>query len=114
MPRYGISLLSLAMVLMLSACSTPVNAPQRRQTVWDSYDWRHPVPADSRVPVSRALAYQNPYYYSDNDAAYQPYQPPRDNDAHYQPYVPRDYDTYYRPYVPQQNAPKPVHGILDP
>jgi hypothetical protein len=61
--RTKITLAALSM-LVLAACSS-----KPEQTVWDMYDVRHPVPAGSSVPVSRAQIYER---YYDNDAYYVP------------------------------------------
>ncbi len=46
----------------LTAC-----AEAKRDSVWDTYDVRHPVPADSRVPDGYARQYDK---YIDNDRYY--------------------------------------------
>ncbi|MCI5049037.1 MAG: hypothetical protein MRY32_01720 [Rickettsiales bacterium] len=60
--------------LLLTACGG--GGIKRQSNVWDLYDVRHPVPAGSAVPVSRAASpYYNPQppaVYRDNDAAYVP------------------------------------------
>lgn len=55
--------LSLMLVATLPAC----NKTRSKPSVWDMYDVRHPVPADSRVPQSEAMRYKQ---YIDNDAYY--------------------------------------------
>lgn len=55
-------LLTIAVLLSLAAC-----AKERQDSVWDLYDVRHPVPADSQVPLSQATQYDQ---YIDNDAYY--------------------------------------------
>lgn len=56
----------LSIVLCVSACS---GLGKKEMSVWDIYDVRHPVPAGSAVPVSRATSYEQ---YQDNDAYYTP------------------------------------------
>ncbi len=51
--------------MILAACID--NRPN--QSVWETYDVRYPVPADSNVPVSQAPRYNN---YIDNDSLYTP------------------------------------------
>ncbi len=48
---------------MLAACTSNVGG--RRGSVWDTYDYRHPVPGGVGLPT-----YGNDYYYSDNDSTY--------------------------------------------
>lgn len=60
---YRIALPLLAIAL-LSGC-----AKQHKPDVWEMYDVRHPVPADSQVPVSQATQYDQ---YIDNDEYYIP------------------------------------------
>ncbi len=50
----------LGVLLLVIACKTT-----RQNEVWDLYDIRHPVPAGSAIPASRA-----DIIYRDNDAAY--------------------------------------------
>jgi hypothetical protein len=59
--KFSLSLLAMA---VLAAC-----ASKRKPDVWDMYDVRHPVPADSSVPVSQATQYDQ---YIDNDEYYIP------------------------------------------
>ena len=54
----------LLVMSVLSACG----GASRNMSVWDIYDIRHPVPAHSSVPVSRATVYDT--YTSDNDSYY--------------------------------------------
>ena len=56
--------LSLVATAMLVSC-----AKARKPDVWDMHDVRHPVPADSSVPVSQATQYDQ---YIDNDEYYIP------------------------------------------
>ena len=58
--RTGIILL----LLMIFGCS----APKPKDDVWDLYDIRHPVPADSQIPIS-ANEYNE---YIDDDIYYSP------------------------------------------
>lgn len=60
--RLHIVLLLIATVA-LSACGKARHKPD----VWDMYDVRHPVPANSQVPVSQATQYKR---YIDNDEYY--------------------------------------------
>lgn len=55
--------MSLVVAVALTACSTA----RPKSNVWDAYDIRHPVPAESQVPISQATQYQQ---YIDNDAYY--------------------------------------------
>jgi hypothetical protein len=48
--------------LLLGAC-----AVEKKSSVWDTYDVRHPVPAASQVPDSYARQYDQ---YIDNDSYY--------------------------------------------
>jgi len=57
---YAFSVTALA----LTACDA-----KPKETVWDLYDVRYPVPAGSDVPVSRASIYDR---YTDNDEYYTP------------------------------------------
>ena len=56
--------LSAMVAVSLVAC-----AKERKPSVWEMYDVRHPVPADSSVPVSQATQYDQ---YIDNDEYYIP------------------------------------------
>jgi hypothetical protein len=60
----GFSMVLLCAVAMLAACDS-----KPKETVWDMYDVRYPVPAGSNVPVSRASIYDR---YTDNDTYYTP------------------------------------------
>ena len=60
------SLGALSIMLFLMACG---GAAKQKMSVWDIYDVRHPVPAGSAVPPSRATTYDQ---YIDNDAYYTP------------------------------------------
>ncbi len=59
-----INFLFIFLVLLLLACES-----KRKDTVWELYDIRHPVPAESAVPLSRATTYDRS---SDYDAYYTP------------------------------------------
>ncbi|MBN67459.1 MAG: hypothetical protein CMM94_07850 [Rickettsiales bacterium] len=63
--RYKTAICGL--VILLAACGGPIK--KERSTVWELYDVRHPVPAHSTVPQSRAVDAQR---YYDNDAFYTP------------------------------------------
>lgn len=58
-------------LLLLVALSVVACGPSkpRHMTVWDVYDVRHPVPAGSAVPQSRATYYDQ---FHDNDEFYTP------------------------------------------
>ncbi len=58
------ALCMLMLTVMLTCCES---SKPRRMTVWDVYDVRHPVPAGSSVPSSRATYYDQFY---DNDEFY--------------------------------------------
>lgn len=91
-------LLYISTALLISTTLVGCKSAARPQSnVWDLYDVRHPVPAQSAVPVSRA---QSPYYGKQPVIVYQPPVPAyQDNDATYAPpYTPyQDNDSYYRP-----------------
>ena len=59
---YPLISLYLTAALTVAAC-----APIRQNEVWNSYDVRHPVPADSKVPDHYAHQYDQ---YIDNDTYY--------------------------------------------
>ena len=61
MRKWAVSMVAICLVV---ACK---DGPSRKQSVWDLYDVRYPVPQDSRVPVSRATIYDR---YTDNDEFY--------------------------------------------
>ena len=52
------------LIMMLTSCES-----KRKDTVWEMYDVRHPVPAGSSVPVSRVQQMER---YYDNDVYYVP------------------------------------------
>ena len=54
-----------ASMLLLTACGSGLGS--KPTSVWDVYDYRHPVPYEAQVPVSRATTYEQ---YRDNDADY--------------------------------------------
>ena len=61
---------NVIVVAVLAAVLTAGCAPKKpEQNVWDLYDIRYPVPAGSKVPVSRANMYDR---YTDNDDYYTP------------------------------------------
>lgn len=62
----------ITIAVMVVACG---GHKARHQSVWELYDVRYPVPAGSKVPVSRATIY-NRY-----NTPVQPY--PADNDSFY-------------------------------
>ena len=61
--RYLAIISALGVTLCMCACGSMV---RNDQDIWNTYDYRHPVPGDVDVPA---------YYYQDNDDAYTP---PRD------------------------------------
>ncbi|MFZ4124708.1 MAG: hypothetical protein ACOYJ2_01380 [Rickettsiales bacterium] len=58
------TIIPILIILLVSAC-----AKERKENVWELYDVRHPVPEDSKVPVSQATQYDQ---YIDNDSYYVP------------------------------------------
>jgi hypothetical protein len=62
------SIKHIAYPLVLVALATGC-ARTHKPSVWDMYDVRHPVPADSQVPISQATQYDQ---YIDNDEYYTP------------------------------------------
>lgn len=54
----------LCVSLIATACTSNVGG--RRGSVWDTYDYRHPVPGDLGLP-----SYGNDYYV-DNESTYTP------------------------------------------
>lgn len=99
-----------ALLLICGACSKD-SGLQSRNSVWDTYDFRHPVPYGAPVPDSRATVYDQ--YQEDYESYYTPpkgyYAPParqqRDYEQDYTPpkgYSPYssgtpDYEEYYTP-----------------
>lgn len=57
---------AVSLLLWLAACSG-----SQKGSVWNTYDYRHPVPATSAIPDSKANVYIRQYY-QDNDSSYTP------------------------------------------
>ena len=55
------AIIIIATAATLAACTSSVGG--RRGSVWDTYDYRHPVPGGVGLP-------NNGGYYSDNDSSY--------------------------------------------
>ena len=56
-------------MMILALLAFGCSPAKKKETVWSQYDVRHPVPVDSKVPVSQASQYDK---YIDNDAYYVP------------------------------------------
>lgn len=63
------SIAYIALSLMVAASLAACGKARAKPSVWDMYDVRHPVPANSQVPVSQATQYDK---YIDNDEYYIP------------------------------------------
>lgn len=57
------------LIAILTLTAFGCGPDKKKEDVWNQYDIRHPVPLDSRVPVSQATQYER---YIDNDAYYVP------------------------------------------
>lgn len=89
---HGKGVRALCALLMLSACSDD-SGLSGKSSVWDSYDFRHPVPYGAPVPESRANTYDQ--YLGDYE---QDYVPPRGYVAPAPAPTPyTDYEQYYVP-----------------
>ncbi len=53
-----------SILLVLASCGKP-----QKDSVWNIYDYRHPVPAASAVPAGDPA---RRYYIQDNDSSYTP------------------------------------------
>ncbi len=104
---------SLCFLLVLCTACGKDSGLSGKGSMWDTYDFRHPVPYGASVPDSRATSYDQyqdyeEYYtppkgYRAPPAAYpdyeQDYVPPRGYSQPQQGYT--DYEEYYTP--PQRN-----------
>ena len=98
-------LMALGAVLFITACGK--DSGLSKGSVWDTYDFRHPVPYGAPVPDSRATTYDQ---YQDYEEYYTPPKgyasPYRDYEEDYVP--PRGYNqqpTYASPPRPQNYNP---------
>ncbi|GEM_PF-2496947 len=57
--------LFIILAITLTGCNSSGGA---RGSVWDTYDYRHPVPGGSKVPISRATSYDQ--YQTDSESDY--------------------------------------------
>lgn len=66
----------IILYMVTAIAMTGCGGVKQRDSVWDTYDVRYPVPASSSVPVSRARTYDRYSTpgagYSDNDEFYVP------------------------------------------
>lgn len=91
----------LVPVLFVSACSKD-SGLSGKGSVWDTYDFRHPVPYNAPVPDSRATTYDR---YQDYEEYYVP---PKGYQQPTSPYS--DYEEYY---VPPRGYQQPAGGYSD-
>lgn len=97
-------LLALGAVLLVAACGKD-SGLSGKGSMWDTYDFRHPVPYGAPVPDSRATTYDQYQDYEED------YVPPKGYVAP-QPVSP--YRDYEEDYVPPRGYSQPSGGYYAP